>query len=488
MRKIKILPFVCLLVLMNLKGAAQPNLVPNGDLEQYLTCPSNASLPQGKQSSPQYWYKPDKRGGGYWNACSPTLNVPFAATAVGPGYQPARSGVGYIGMYYRSGNDVRNYFQVKLNDSLRAGKCYYGEYYVSLANGCNLGCNNQSMLLTAAPIYADTAKYKLIIPASPQIMNAGNIITDTVNWVKVSGVFTAVGGEQYLTLGNFKTDAETNYLVYYPGGSHFGALYFADDVAVYALDSFPLPADAGRDTSILLGDSLYIGSYTTGLTNTVWYSSSGSVMATGVPGFYIKPVVSSFYVLEQSVCGQYSRDTVFVNVGVLPLKFLSYNLTLTASQRVINRWVTATEINVSHHNIQRSSDGVNFYSVGRQPAKNSSYNEYEYVDENPLRGKSFYRIESEDKDGSKTYSKTLKVEVSGSREILSVYPNPARTSVTVLFKAIKEIRIMDLFGRTVAQTVYNGIDNVVNLSTGRLVSGLYLIKVPLLPAIPKPKN
>ena len=459
------------------RGDAQVNLVPNADMEQYAVCPSNASISEARQSAPQYWYKPDKGGGGYWNACSPTLNVPFANTMLGLGYQPARSGVGYVGTFYWNNNDSRNYFQVKLKDSLIQGRCYYGEYYVNLANGCKIGSNNQGMLFTKTPVYADTAKYKDIIPAHPQIINAANIITDTVNWVKISGVFTASGGEQYLTLGNFKTNAETVYLAYYAGAEYFGAGYFADDVSVYALDSFPLAADAGRDTSIITGDSVYIGSYTSGLTNLVWYNSSGSVIASGVPGLYVKPTVSTFYVLEQSVCGQYSRDTVFINVGVLPLQFLTYTAIVNTAQTVVHKWVTATEVNVLHHTVERSADGLHFYAIGRRTAANGSYNEYLYLDEHPLLGKSFYRIKTEDKDGSTTYSNTLRVDVNGSREPLSVYPNPAHNSVTVQYPRIKEVIIFNLQGIAVRQHAYNGMDKAVQLNVSNLSSGIYFIRV-----------
>ncbi|MBW7952597.1 MAG: hypothetical protein H3C56_08590, partial [Chitinophagaceae bacterium] len=188
----------------------QYNLVPNYSFEQYTSCPSRITIEAYLNSKPDFWYKPDKRGAAYYNACANGQNydsdgVPVNFGGGGYSFQYARTGNGYVVMFYYNGMDARNYIQVQLLDSLRQGKCYYAEYYVSLMNSYRLGCNNQAMLFTNAPVYADTANNVYMLPANPQIQNT-HIITDTLNWIKISGVFTAQGGEKYLTLGNFKNN------------------------------------------------------------------------------------------------------------------------------------------------------------------------------------------------------------------------------------------------------------------------------------------
>ena len=42
------------------------------------------------------------------------------------------------------------------------------------------------------------------------VFGNGGMITDTANWILVSGFFIAAGGENYLIIGNFKDDAATN--------------------------------------------------------------------------------------------------------------------------------------------------------------------------------------------------------------------------------------------------------------------------------------
>jgi len=382
-----------------------------------------------------------------------------------------------MAMFYYNGSDSRNYVQVELLDSLQQGKCYYAEYYVSLLNTFRYGCNNQSILFTNNPVYVDTNAVPNIdlLPANPQIQNP-YIVTDTLNWVKVAGVFTAQGGEKYLTLGNFKNNAQTSFQIIQTTG-YGGAAYYIDDVSVLPLDSITLKADAGEDKTITAGGSTFIGSFTTGLTNVTWYNSTGNVIATNVSGLYVQPATSTFYVIEQNVCGQYSKDTVYVSVGIVPLRIMSLTLSPSPKEREVKvLWTTANEINVSHFNIQRSSNGIEFYTIHTINAKNESYNEYSVTDVQPLNGKSYYRIEAVDKDGKITYSKTLQITLNIKPETLNVFPNPARSVVNIIGNNIQQINIIDFAGRILIQKNYNNSNNV-QLNIENLSKGIYLLKV-----------
>ncbi len=55
--------------------------------------------------------------------------------------------------------------------------------------------SNDSLLYTSPNLYK--------IPLNPQIQYNGRI-DDTLNWIEVTGNYTAVGGERFLTLGNFQ--------------------------------------------------------------------------------------------------------------------------------------------------------------------------------------------------------------------------------------------------------------------------------------------
>ena len=236
-----------------------------------------------------------------------------------------------------------------------------------------------------------------------------------------------------------------------------------------------LQADAGEDRTITTGDSTYIGSYINGINNITWYNAAGNIIATGIPGMYVQPTTSTFYVIEQNVCGQYSRDTVNVNVGVVPLIIVNYQL-LIINEGVVNKLTTANEINVSHFNIQRSSNGTEFYTINTVNANNKIYNEYSVTDLQPLNGRSYYRIEAVDKDGKITYSKTLQITLNIKPEALNIYPNPAKHVVNVIGKNIQQISIIDFTGRTLIQQNFNNANNL-KLNIENLSKGIYLLKV-----------
>ena len=451
---------------------SQRNLVPNPSFEVYTNCPNRIIQKINKHLiSPYIWYKPDRGGGGYANACANNIDTAFGVPnnyGLYHGYQYARSGNAYIGLFYRN-NSAYNYFQVKLLDSLKPLHKYYAEHYVNLENDCQASCNNQGLLFTKTPVYVDTDAMPRIynLPAIPQIENK-LIIQDTLNWVKVAGVFTVQGGEQYLTIGNFRTDATTSYIVFQSTG-YGGAVYNVDDVSVYDLDSFRLQADAGRDTVITKGDSAWIGSYTNGIDTLQWLQNGVTVIDSTRPGFWVYPTTNTYYVLTQTVNGYTSRDTVFVNVQPLPVSMLNFECLMLNERQVKVSWQTATEINVSHFNVQRSLDGVTFETVGKVDAK--GVGKYSFIDNTNLNGVVYYKLEVVDKNGALSYSEIK--EISNIHYQLSIYPNPADNLVSVKADNIKSFIISDATGKVVLEATGNGLKQI---NTSKLVSGLYIVK------------
>ena len=392
-------------------------------------------------------------------------------------------------MFYFGGGC--NYFQVKLKDSLKENKYYYGEYYVNLTNNSDVACNNQSMLFTKNVVYVDTANSDTLL-RTPQITNYGNpIIADTINWVKVSGIFKAQGGEQFLTLGNFRDLLNNTKRILFQTTGNGGAYYYADDVSVIPLDSFNLQADAGRDTTIHIGDSAFIGSLTNGIDSIKWQilNTNGTIDSIR-PGFWVHPTINTCYVLIQTVNGFTSSDTVCVNVLPLPLHFLKYDLRFTNEHtsgpsqegNIENRWTTANEVNVSHFYIQRSLNGKDFTTIGKLKANGASYNEYEFTDNQlPTTNDQltlYYRIISIDKDGTPGYSdiKTINYKpqtVNG----FSLYPNPVllNSRINIECKGAKELLIIDYLGKEVFADKTNRNSYIIHLKS--FIKGIYVVKV-----------
>ena len=304
--------------------------------------------------------------------------------------------------------------------------------------------------------------------AKPQIEQFGNpCITDTANWVRVGGIYTAHGGEQFITIGNFTDDAHTDTLKVQTSFGYSG--YNIDDVSVIPLDSMQLKAEAGRDTTIVKGDSVWIGSRLCGLTNVVWYDAANNVIDTGAPGLWVKPTSNTFYVIEQNVCVQYSRDTVYITVAPLPVIIDNYKLIIDngIQNTVENIWVTASEVNVIHFNVQRSEDGLLFNTVGEVKAKGAG--KYSFIDNSNLTGVVYYRLEIIDRNGSKTYSEIKQLIIANRGLIIS--PNPAKDFICISGGSVKEVRISDASGRVLLTSTDKKID------IRSLVSGVYYIAI-----------
>ena len=136
-------------------------------------------------------------------------------------------------------------------------------------------------------------------------------------------------------------------------------------------------------------------------------------------------------------------------------------------------------MNVSHFNVQRSIDGKTFENIGSVYAKGDGG--YIYSDKVPPpspKGLLYYRLEMVDNDGSKSYSEIRVVKFTIIQPI-TIYPNPAHTSVSVQGINVAEIDIVNNVGTTVVSkivTAGSGSSNT-SLSVGALVAGSYTVVV-----------
>ncbi len=210
------------------KADAQ-NLVQNYDFEMYTSCPTSAG--QIYLATP--WAYILGGGGGspdYFNSCNPSPL--FSVPNNNWGYQSPNSGNGYafVGAYLATSANSREYMQAPLKDSLKAGEEYCVKFYVSVADKYKYAADGIGAYFSKIPV---SSTVNTVLPYIAQVNNpSGNIITDTMNWTKVSGSFIASGGEKYIVIGNFKDDANTNTSIINNGAINTGASYYIDDVSV----------------------------------------------------------------------------------------------------------------------------------------------------------------------------------------------------------------------------------------------------------------
>src|SRR5690606_38931336 len=93
-------------------------------------------------------------------------------------------------------------------------------------------------------------------------------------------------------------------------------------------------------------------------------------------------------------------------------------------------WRTASEINNSGFEVERSNDGVNFTKIGWVEGNGSTTVEqaYLFTDENPLPGWNYYRLKQIDYDEKFEYSRLIPVFVDDLPQV-EIYPNPLRDHI-----------------------------------------------------------
>ena len=205
---IKKLEIRVLLVFSLLSGFVfAQNLAPNPDFENFSNCPTG---PWDLDPFCNDWYNPTTGSADYNHSCGTgSWNVPGAP---GRGPQFAYSGDAYIGIFLRlNASNFREYVQARLITPLSAGLDYNVSFFFSVAefNGSPNATDGLGALFTNVAVSLGTNG---VLPFSPQVENAlGNQLgTDATNWFLFSGSFTAAGGEEYITIGNFRNDANTN--------------------------------------------------------------------------------------------------------------------------------------------------------------------------------------------------------------------------------------------------------------------------------------
>lgn len=126
-------------------------------------------------------------------------------------------------------------------------------------------------------------------------------------------------------------------------------------------------------------------------------------------------------------------------------------------------WNTVTEINSHRFEIERSTDGVRFSTVGSVNAAGNSTDNLKYQFNDPINGLTgvvYYRLKSIDIDTKFEYSKIVAVRLNGAAiKEFSVYPNPCvdnmKISVSAASQTNATIRITNMAGQQVVSKNIN---------------------------------
>jgi len=302
---------------------AQVNYVKNPSLEDYSKCPNAYD----QIIYARYWSTPLD------STTTSSYQMEYYNTCAGDGHPGASissyfwekpyfgNGMAGAVFYYDKKppypmspipRNYRDYLQGRFLGELESGKQYCVCFYVILSRESRYAHNKIGALIDNGS-FDDT----VTIPGSemtfvmPQVYT-DSVVGDTAHWFKIEGSFTAKGGENYITIGNFFENSDVTALS--TDRSENYSYYGIDDISVIPLD---LSAEAGADTWVGKGDSVQIGRIgdtTAHGLDCKWYHK-GSLIDSGAiiwaKGFGLVGDKDT-YAVVQTICGLVKTDTVVV--------------------------------------------------------------------------------------------------------------------------------------------------------------------------------
>jgi len=198
--------------------------------------------------------------------------------------------------------------------------------------------------------------------------------------------------------------------------------------------------------AILLIEEYYGGDF-----NAYYHTTSDRYTHFNLP-YYLKMSKASFGTLA----------TIAVVTGEIPVELASFTGSKTQNDVRLD-WITASELNNHGFEIQRSTDGNEFVTIGFVEGKGTtterSYYSYSdqfyFMNENIM----YYRLKQVDYDGSFSYSNILSFENPSATEftLAQNYPNPFNPATKIEYSIpgdrFVELRVYDVMGSEIITLV-----------------------------------
>ncbi len=287
--KAKIIHFIVLIASFGIfKSSLAQNYVPNWSFESIDSCPpghnygptgwvlQDWTVPPGSITTPDLFST-------CYNGTIPT--PPFQDVSVPlnfMGFANPKTGNNYMGALLRYGT-FREYIQVQLVSPLVSGQKYLCGFNVQRADSSEFQVDKVGMHISDIAEWQNTNQ--AMSNLTPQIENTTGIMYDSLNWLNVEDIFIASGGEQYITIGNFYTNANTlvdSIEIDAVGGTGWNiccrGYYLFDDVYIFPYEEnlqteFPDQVCSGETVTLSATGSAKYNWYIDG----VWYSSDSTI-------------------------------------------------------------------------------------------------------------------------------------------------------------------------------------------------------------------
>lgn len=177
--------------------------------------------------------------------------------------------------------------------------------------------------------------------------------------------------------------------------------------------------------------------------------------------------------------GAYSNVVSVTTSGVLPVNLYTFNVSKSSAGNVL-QWTTASEINSSYFELERSENNRDYKFVQKITAagNSSTLKNYQYNDITGFAPVYYYRLKQVDADGKWVYSSTVLIK-NASDGAVTVYPNPVRDRFVI------NITDRSLLNTSAVLTDINGrflqripvIQTATTVDASSYPAGVYLLRL-----------
>jgi len=249
-----------------------------------------------------------------------------------------------------------------------------------------------------------------------------------------------------------------------------------------------LPNDYDPD-----GNSIFATLVTNSPDGNVVLNSFGNFTFTPNPGFTGPSTSFTYIVCDNSgLCSDEATVLItFQTNGALPVTLTDFGA-VYSDDKVNIKWTTTFELNNDHFDVERSTDGLSFKTVGTVKGQGTTSIKHDYqfnddVSKNVLnKNDIYYRLKQVDADGKSVSTKVLIVRVYRTKTLqsLSITPNPAindiKVNVQLNENAYIVLKVANSSGIEVVRKTTrgsNGSNSFTLEGTSRLQAGVYFLEV-----------
>ncbi|MFL5731142.1 MAG: glycosyl hydrolase family 8, partial [Cytophagaceae bacterium] len=188
------------------------------------------------------------------------------------------------------------------------------------------------------------------------------------------------------------------------------------------------------------GAGPYTGSNVGGVVT--WQTIAGPILANDSITYVWNGTVSSCtsgsitniaYIKMQGITPNPGAQVIVNSVATTPVTWVDLKANMTDGQAMVT-WSTASETNNDHFVVQKSSDGIDFYTIGsvKGNGNTNAVSQYSFADKNPA-SVNYYRLVQVDVDGSAHTSKV--VYLAAEEEGIYLFPNPYQNNTSLTVKS-----------------------------------------------------